>query len=343
MLLSTRYIGTAFVCAAVVCSTAATAEDFYKGKQVNMIVGSSTGGGYDGYARLVARHWEKTIPGEPNFIVRNMPGASSLKAMNHVANAAPRDGTAIGAVQNQIAFEPILKINGKGNAQYDSRELNWIGSANKEVSAVFVWHAAPVRSLADVKSTEVLVGSSGVSTASSYNSNLMNEMIGTKFKVVYGYKGNSEMSLAIERGEVQGSTGMYFSSLSSRHGDWIKERKIRIIAQLALEKHPDLGDVPLVLDEIGKEDRPKFELIFSSALMGRPYVMPAGVPAERVRLMRTTFLEALKQPGLLAEAKRAGLEIQPLDGEAINRLVARAYETPAPVIEQVRVLLKPAK
>ncbi len=322
---------------------ALAAGDFYAGKRVRIIVGSSAGGGYDAYARMIARHWENVIPGTPKLIVQNMPGASSLKAMNHVANAAPKDGTVLGAVQNQIAFEPILKINGKGNAQYDSLKLNWIGSANKEVSAVFVWHTTPVKTIEDAKTTQVVVGSSGASTASSYNSRLMNELMGTKFKVVYGYKGNSQLSLAVERGEIQGSTGMYFSSLSSRHADWIAAKKIRIIAQLALEKHPALADVPSIIDQVSGDARKQVELIFSSGLMGRPYVMPAGVPADRVEAMRASFLAALKQPGLLAEAKRAKLEIQPLSGEAIQKLVAAAYKTPQPIVEKVRGLLKPKK
>lgn len=322
---------------------ASAAGDFYAGKRVRIVVGSSAGGGYDAYARLVARHWDDVIPGRPKMIVQNMPGASSLKAMNYIANAAPRDGTAIGAVQNQIAFEPMLKINGKGNAQYDGRELNWIGSANKEVSAVFVWHTTPVASIDDIKSTEVLVGSSGASTASSYNSRLMNEFIGTRFKVVYGYKGNAQLSLAIERGEIQGSTGMYYSSLSSRHPKWIAEKKVKILAQLALEKHPALADVPLVLDRVKGDARKQVELIFSSALMGRPYVMPGGVAADRVKLMRKAFLAALARPALLAEAKRSKLEIRPLSGEAIDKLLAKAYATPAPLVEKVRSLLKPKK
>jgi tripartite-type tricarboxylate transporter receptor subunit TctC len=321
----------------------AAADDFYADKRVRIIVGSSSGGGYDTYARLIARHWDKVIPGNPTIVVQNMPGASSLKAMNHVANAAPKDGTVIGAVQNQIAFEPILKINGKGNAQYDSRTLNWIGSANKEVATVFVWHTAPVTSIDDVKKNEVLVGSSGVSTSSSYNSRLMNELLGTRFKVVYGYKGNAELSLAIERGEVQGSTGMYFSSLSSNHGQWIADKKVRIIAQLALEAHPDLKGVPLILDRVKGDARKQVELIFSSGLMGRPYVMPDGVPPSRVKAMRESFLAVLAQPALLAEAKRSKLEIQALSGNAIDKLVAAAYETPPGVVEKVRGLLKPKR
>lgn len=338
-----RSIGGLAFGLAVTAALPAAAQDFYAGKRVRVIVGSSTGGGYDAYARLIARHWEGRIPGKPNFVVQNMPGASSLKAMNHVANAAPKDGTAMGAVQNQIAFEPMLKINGKDNAQYDSRKLGWIGSANKEVATVFLWHTTPVATIEDVRTREVLVGSSGVSTSSSYNSQLMNDMLGTKFKVVYGYKGNSELALAIERGEIQGSTGMYYSSLANSRGQWIADKKIKIIAQLALEKHPDLKDVPLLLDKVTGDARKEVELIFASGLMGRPFVMPGGVPGERLKLMRETFLAALALPALQAEAKRAKLEIQPLSGEAIDKLLAQVFETPRPIVEKVRTLLKPKK
>jgi tripartite-type tricarboxylate transporter receptor subunit TctC len=330
---------------AMIASAGAVSADdnFYAGKRISIIVGSSTGGGYDAYARLIARHWDKAIPGQPSVIVQNMPGASSLKAMNHVANTAAKDGTVIGAVQNQITFEPVLNVVGKGKAQYDSRKLNWIGSANKEVATVFVWHTTPVNTIEDAKKTEVLMGSSGVSTASSYNSQLMNELIGTRFKVVYGYSGNSELALAIERGEIQGSTGMYFSSLLSNHPQWISEKKVKILAQLALEKHPALPNVPLILDQLKGDARKQFELIFSSALMGRPFVMAAGVPDDRVRTIRQSFLAVLKDPALLAEAKRANLEIQALSGEAIQKLVAAAYATPAPVVKKVRQLLQPKK
>ncbi|MFM2129521.1 MAG: hypothetical protein RL477_1067 [Pseudomonadota bacterium] len=263
--------------------------------------------------------------------------------MNYVANAAPKDGTVIGAVQNQMAFEPILRINGKDNALYDSRRLNWIGSANKEVAAVFLWHTAPVDTIDDIKTREVLVGSSGVSTSSSYNSQLMNQLLGTRFRIVYGYKGNAELSLAIERGEVHGSTGMYYSSLATSHPDWIAGKKIKIIAQLALEKHPDMKDVPLLLDRVSGDDRKQVELIFGSGLFGRPFVMPEGVPADRVRLMRESFLAALKRPDLLAEAKRSKLEIQALSGEEIEKIIGDAYAAPQAVVEKVRALLKPKK
>jgi tripartite-type tricarboxylate transporter receptor subunit TctC len=189
----------------------------------------------------------------------------------------------------------------------------------------------------------VLVGSSGVSTSSSYNSQLMNELLGTRFKVVYGYKGNAELSLAIERGEIQGSTGMYFSSLSSNHPQWIADGKVRIIAQLALEPHPDLKGVPLLLDRVKGDPRKQVELIFSSGLMGRPYVMPGGVPESRVKALRDSFLAVLAEPALLAEAKRSKLEIQPLSGDAIDKLVATAYATTPAIVEKVRGLLRPKR
>lgn len=171
----------------------------------------------------------------------------------------------------------------------------------------------------------------------------MNQMLGTRFKVVYGYKGNSELSLAVERGEIQGSTGMYYSSLASSHPQWRADRKIKIIAQLALEKHPEMKDVPLLLERVRGDDREQVELIFGSGLMGRPFVMPGGVPAARVRLMRDTFLAALAKPELLADARRSKLEIQPLSGAKIERLLAGAYDTPPAIVEKVRNLLKPKK
>jgi len=214
----------------------ALGQDFYQDKQIRLVVGSAPGGGYDAYARLVARHWPEFIPGKPQVVVQNLPGAGSLKAMNHVANAAPKDGTAVGAIQNHIGYEPMFGISGGGATdavQFDPLKVNWIGSAAKEVSVAVIWHTSPVKTFADAQKREVVGGSGGVATSNTIYARLMNATAGTKFNVVHGYKSQTEVALALERGEVEASPGWFYSSFVSSRGQWLTEGKARIIAQVA--------------------------------------------------------------------------------------------------------------
>ena len=319
----------------------ARAEDFYRGKQIRLIVGSDAGGGYDAYARLLARHWGEFIPGNPTFIVQNMAGASSLTAINFVANNVPKDGTVIAAVQNQIGYEPMLGLSGSATAvHFDPLKMNWIGSATKEVALVVVWAATPFKTLQDVQKETITTGSAGIATSNSIYASVMNATAGTKFKVITGYKSQTEVNLAIERGEVQGTAGVFYSSFMSTRGGWLKDGKARILAQIALEKHPTLPDVPLILDFAKtKEDRQEMELAFGSLVMGRPFVAPQDVPADRVKLLRDSFMKALASPALLADAKKEKLEINGMSGEAIQKLLASQYKTPQPVIDKVHQLM----
>jgi len=327
---------------AALATGSASADDFFRGKQIRMIVGSDSGGGYDAYARLIARHWVDFIPGRPTMIVQNLPGAGGLKSMNYIATSAPADGTVIGAPQNQIPFEPLLKLSGgtMENVQFDALEANWLGSAAKEVAIAFVWHTAPVRTIEDVMKQEVVTGSSGATTSSSISARILNATIGTKFKVVYGYKGNADMALAIERGEVQGSAGWFYSSFVATRGQWLTEKKVRILVQVALEKHPALPDVPLILDYVtSDETRKELALALSSGLIGRPYVAPAGVPASRVAILRDSFMDALQSPALLDEAKKMHFEIDAMSGEDMQTLLVEQYQAPQAMVDRVRSLL----
>jgi tripartite-type tricarboxylate transporter receptor subunit TctC len=327
---------------AALAATPASADDFYNGKQLRMIVGSDSGGGYDAYARLIARHWPDFIPGHPTMIVQNMPGAGSLKAMNYIGSGAPADGTVIGAPQNQIPFEPLLKLSGGSmeNLQFDALAVNWLGSAAKEVAIAFVWHEAPVRTIEDAMKHEVVTGSSGPTTSSSISARILNATMGTRFKVVYGYKGNADLALAIERGEVQGSAGWFYSSFVATRGQWLTEKKVRILVQIALEKHPALPDVPLILDYVeSPEVRKELALALSSGLIGRPYVAPAAVPAARVKVLRASFMDALNSPALHAEAKKMHFEIDAMSGEEMQKLLAEQYQAPKAMVDKVRTLL----
>jgi tripartite-type tricarboxylate transporter receptor subunit TctC len=341
-----RVMGCAALAAAfALAGHPADAQDFFKGKQIKLIVGSGSGGGYDAYARLLARHWPDHIPGKPEIVVQNLPGAGSLKAMNYIANAAPKDGLSVGAVQNSIGYEPMMGISGgKENAQFDPLKVNWLGSMAKEVAVTVFWNPSPVHSFKELTEKEVTTGSSGAATSNTIYARLMNATAGTKFNVVHGYTGQTEIFLAMERGEVQGSAGPFYSTVKSGRGDWLKDGKITPIVQIALEKHPELPNVPLILDFAKTaEDRQEMELAVASLLMGRPYVLPSGVPADRVRILGESFMAAAKDPKLMAEAEKAKLEVDPIDGKAVHQLLEKMYKTPQPIIDKVTAIFVPDK
>ncbi len=319
----------------------ARAEDFYAGKQITIIGGFGVGGGYDNYARLIARYMPKYIPGNPSIVVQNLPAAGGLVAMNTLANSAPKDGTVIGGAQNHIGVEPIMGVTGPvENAKYDARAMNWLGSATKEYPVVAVWHTAPVKTFKDVLEHETVVGSSGVATSDSVYARVMNELVGTKFKVIDGYKDNPSMILATETGEIMGRAGWFVSSLLSTQGQELAQGKLRVLVQVALEKHPALQDVPLITEFISDPvKRKQIEFSLKWLPMGRPYVAPAGVPPERVKILREAMMKTLADPELLADAKRMSLEISPIDGAAIHKLLDDVYSTPKPIIDAVHNIM----
>ncbi len=322
-------------------TASAQAADFYAGKQVNMLVGSGTGGGYDAYARLFSRHLPKHIPGAPNIVVQNVPAAGSLVAMNTLANSSPRDGLTFGAVQTHIGVEPLMGVTGPAaNAKYDARQMNWLFSASKEVPVVVAWHTSPIKSFKDTMEREMLVGSSGVATSDGVYPRVMNALLDTKFRIIDGYKDNPQLLLATESGEVMGRAGWFVSSLLSTQSSELAQGKHKVIVQVALEKHPQFPDVPLVAEFL--KDPVKLEQLrfaLSWLPMGRPYVAPPGVPADRVKILRDGFEKASKDPELLAEAARMNLEISPLTGEQVQDLIAKLYDTPASVVEKVRDIM----
>ena len=322
-------------------TASAQAADFYAGKQINMLVGSGTGGGYDAYARLFSRHLPKHIPGAPNIVVQNVPAAGSLVAMNTLANSAPRDGLTFGAVQTHIGVEPLMGVTGpSANAKYDARQMNWLFSASKEVPVVVAWHTSPIKSFKDTMEREMLVGSSGVATSDGVYPRVMNALLDTKFRIIDGYKDNPQLLLATESGEVMGRAGWFVSSLLSTQSSELSQGKHKVIVQVALEKHPQFPDVPLVAEFL--KDPVKLEQLrfaLSWLPMGRPYVAPPGVPADRVKILRDGFEKASKDPELLAEAARMNLEISPLTGEQVQALIAKLSNPPASVVEKVRDIM----
>ena len=315
---------------------------FYQGKQISMMVGSDVGGGYDLYARTVARHLGAYIPGQPSIIVQNMPGAGSLKVTNHVANVAPKDGTAIGAPQNSVAFEPVLHLLSPGgkNAQFDGTKLNWIGSAEQGVYISVFWHTAGIKTIDDLKQREVMVGASSLNTDEAVLANMMNNMFGTKLKLITGYRGNPSIMLAMEKGEVAGVPATSYASFAARQLDWYKDGKVTIPIQMALDPEPALKDVPFALDLVKTPDERRIlEVLFTKYKMSRPYFFAEGVPADRVSAMRTAFLAALKDPKLLAEAEKQRIQPAAVPGEVVQEMVQRIYATPDHLLEKVRAMV----
>lgn len=315
-----------------------SAADFYRGKELALYIGSDTGGGYDEYGRMVGRYLAKHLAGSPAFVPRNMPGAGGRRAFSYVFNVAPKDGTAIGTTLRTIPFDPILRSNEAFD--YDATKVAWLGSANSEVSLCVTWHTVPVKTIEQARTRELVFGSSGPSSNETLQSLLLNSVAGTNIRVVQGYKGSTEIHLAMERGEMMGRCGFGWDSIQSRYSGWLKEKKINLLVQLALKKHPDLPDVPFIMDyATSDESRQIVELMIGPNEMGRPFYAPPGTPADRIAELRTAFEAALKDEGLLAEASKSSLGIAAMTGEDVAVMVKRIYMTPKPVQEKVVALL----
>jgi tripartite-type tricarboxylate transporter receptor subunit TctC len=319
-------------------SRAEGVADFYRGKTVEVYVGYSTGGGYDIYARMLARHMGRFIPGNPTLVPKNMEGAGSLRLANWLANAAPKDGTAFGTIGRGTAFDPVL---GQPGAQFRATDFNWIGSMNNEVSVCVSWETSGVATFDDLLSKELLVGAVSNNDDTGQFARVMNTVLGTKLKIVAGYPGGNDVVLAMERGEVKGRCGWSWSSVLAAHMSWWKDKKVNILVQLALNKHPDLPDVPLVTD-LAKTDaqRQMLRMIFARQVMGRPFVAPPGVPADRVAALRKAFMDTMADKDFLADSEKARLEIAPVTGEKVDALVKEIYATPAEVAKQAAAALK---
>jgi tripartite-type tricarboxylate transporter receptor subunit TctC len=310
---------------------------FYRGKQVTIIVGSSAGGGYDIYARLLARHLPRHIPGEPSVIVTNMPGAASNTAGAYIYNVAPRDGTVIGALQTAAVLDPLF--GDPARMKHDATKFVHVGSATIDYYVCIARADAAVKSFKDLLDHELILGSSQVGTSTHDFPALLNSAVGTKFRIVSGYPGTREITLAIEKGEVQGLCGFSWSSLQAEHANWLASGFIRILAQEHDKGHPALNrmGVPLTVDFAkSPASRRIMELIYSSETFGRPYMMAPGVPAERVAALRKAFIDTLRDEVLIAEATRIGLDVEPISGGELQALAARIYSTPADIVEQAR-------
>lgn len=319
-------------------SRAQPAAEFYKGKNVDLYIGYSVGGGYDIYARLLARHIGRHIPGNPTVVPRNMEGAGSLRLANWLHRIAPKDGTAIGTIGRGIAFDPLL---GGRKAEFKGTEFTWIGSANDEVSLCAAWGSVGITRFEDLYTREMIVGGTGATADTDFFPKIVNGVLGTKMRVISGYPGGNDITLAMQRGEVQGRCGWSWSSIKTNHASWVKDGTLKLLAQLSLEKHEDLPNVPVIMEKVkNEEQRAILRLVFARQVMGRPFLAPPGVPAERVALLRKAFMDTMKDPAFLAEADKMKLEITPVSGEKVQALVEEVYRTPAEVLQKAREAAK---
>jgi tripartite-type tricarboxylate transporter receptor subunit TctC len=332
----------AFVLAAAVWFAAPQARaqagaDFYKGKTVTLVVSSSAGGGYDIMGRTIAKYLGAHIAGDPRVVVSNMPGAGGIVAMNYFYRSAPKDGTFIAGMQNNTPFEPLL---GTKEAQYDATKFNWLGSPSVEVGLIAVWRNVPVNSVADLKKRQIAVGSSGANSTPSFYARLINETLGTKMKIVAGYPGQNEVYLAMERGEVDGFPSLFYNTLNATRPNWRAEKNIKLILQYGLEKEPALPNVPSALDLVtNADDRQLLQAGLAEVSLGRPYLMPPGVPPEHVAIMRKALAETFADPHFLADSKRMALGVNtPKSGEQIQHLIAETYRIPPKTIARLRKL-----
>jgi tripartite-type tricarboxylate transporter receptor subunit TctC len=332
-------IVTTMIAAAAI--TTALAQDaaapFFRGKQINVIVGSSAGGGYDIYARLVARHLAKYIPGNPTIVVSNMPGAASNTAAAHLYTVAPKDGTAIGALQTAAVLDPLFGDTAR--AKHDASKFVYLGSATIDYYVCIARTDAPVKSFKDVLTQELIIGASQPGTSTRDFPALLNNATGAKLRIVSGYPGTREITLAIDKGEVQGLCGFSWSSLSAQRPDWLKSGFIRVLVQEHEKGHPTLNKmgVPLAVDFAkGPGSRRIMELIYSQEIFGRPYMLPPGVPTERVMELREAFMAALRDPDMVTEAQRIGLDLEPISGQELQALAEKIYATPAAIVEQAK-------
>ena len=310
---------------------------FFRGKTLRLIVGIGVGSGYDINARLLARHMAAHIPGQPTIIVQNQPGAGSLTMTNALYNTGPFDGTVMGASFNGMPTTPLLQPAG---ARFDPNKLVWLGSTNRETQVTYVWHTVPVQSLDEVRTKELVVGAQAPGSTQYDYPMLVNHLFGFKFKVVTGYQSTSKINLAMESGEVQGTLANW-STLKALSSQWLAENKVKIIAQWALQKHPDLADAPLALDLAKTDaDRQALRLALARLEYGRPFFLPPNVPAARVEALRRAFDATMKDPAYLAEADKLKIDVEPLSGEQVATLVEQVSRTPADTVARVRAAME---
>ncbi|MCC6887963.1 MAG: hypothetical protein IT536_05445 [Hyphomicrobiales bacterium] len=314
-------------------------EEFYRGRQINLIIGGGAGGGYDVYYRTLARHMGRHIPGNPTFIAKNQPAAGGLAAASAIYTTAERDGGTIGAFANNVTMDPLFGAIG---ARYDPLKLNWIGSIGKLQNVCATWHESPIKTIQQAQQREVIVGAAGATSNTALMPRVLNALLDTQFRAIPGYDPGAGLTLSIERREVEGICGLSWSTMKASRPHWIANKLLNVIVQLGLEKLSDLPDVPAALDIVKDPHKKRvLTLILMRQETGRPLAAPPGVPGERLGALRRAFEATMKDPAFVAEAEKLQLEIEPLTGVEIHTLLSTAFATPKPVVAEAAELLMP--
>jgi tripartite-type tricarboxylate transporter receptor subunit TctC len=335
--------GAAFLCTAAATllgvsapASAQTVEEFYRGKQIDLVIGYSPGGTYDLYARLVARHLCNFIPGKPTIIPRNMPGAGSRAAAAWVYNVAPKNGLVLATADQSLSIAQAL---GDKQLTVDTSKFIYIGNPNNDNNTTATWYTSGVKTIDDAKKKQVVMGATGGSTSSQYPK-AMNALIGTKFKIILGYPGGNDINIAMERGEVDGRGSNAWAAWKSTRPQWLAEKKINILVQIGLRKAPDLQDVPLLSDlATNDDDRRLLKVLSAPTAIGRPIFTSPGVPADRVKALRDAFNQMVKDPGFLSDAKKEHFDIDPLTGEEMQSVVEDIIATPKPLADRLQQII----
>jgi tripartite-type tricarboxylate transporter receptor subunit TctC len=316
---------------------AETVAQFFTGKTIAITTSTGAGGPFDITARTIARHMGRHIPGNPLFIVKNMPGGGHTLATNYMASQAPRDGTALATVNNPIPLHQA--IGGKG-VRYDARKFNWIGTTGISNLLIGVWHTTGIKTFADVMKREVVMGATGAGSGNFIYPFALNELLGTKFKIVSGYRSAGEIDLAMTRGEVQGTAGISYSGWLQQHPEWFSKKLLVPIAQIGPKREADFPDVPLMEELATNPDQRQILSVLASPVsLGRPFFAPPDVPQDRVAALRKAFMATMKDPAFVAEAKQQGLDLSPDSGERLTELVAATFNTRPDLLAKVSAIM----
>src|SRR3954462_381526 len=319
---------------------AAAQTDFYKGRTVELIISTGAGGALASTGRIVARHLAKHIPGEPIIVPKNMPGAGHIRAANYVFSQAPKDGTTIGTFIPIFVMAQVLERS--KSIQFNPANFEWLVSTSSSNSTVYVWSATGVKTIEDAMRRQVIMGATGVGSYTMIYPTIMNSVLGTKFKIVSGYQSTTDIGLALERGEIEGRAGNNFNSLKSEHPEWLSGGKINLLAQVGLDRDPEFPNVPLITELAKSDDAREILKFFSTDIViGRPFVTSPGVPAERVAILGKAFDEMLKDPAFLEDSAKSSIDISPVEGVRIQKIVADFMNTPADIVTKAKLAMEP--
>ena len=329
-----RTLVLALAAAALLASArAAPADDFFKNKQIKLIVGADAGGSYDVHARLVARFLAPHIPGNPQILVQNMQGAGSINAANYVYGIAPQDGTVLVAVLQTLVHNQIFRDK---NVRFDAAQFQWIGNSTASVNVIVTWHTSPVKTFKDAQQQSVVIGVTSAASSGGMEVALANNILGTKFQAVTGYRGGNDIDIAIERGEVLGRAGQSWDGWKQTRPAWLKDKQLNVLVQIGQARAKDLPDVPLLTEvDDDKEKRQVLALYSDGVALGRPLLVGPGVPAERVAILRAAFRQTMNDPRFIEEANKQGIELEPIYGEQLQSIVTRMLETPRDIVDKL--------